>query len=115
MKTNKIHKSTTKNKFLEKLKKVIVSTYAVAMLALGFAPTVYAADALKSNAILQTVVSLLSTGVGIAGGALMVWGGVTIGISVSQHQGQDLSPGIMKLIGGAIIVACAALFANILS
>ncbi len=115
MKTNKIHKSTAKNKFLEKLKKVIVSTYAVAMLALGFAPTAYAADALKSNAMLQTVVSLLSTGVGIAGGILVVWGLVTIGTSISQHQGQDLTPGIMKLIGGAIVVAAAALFGDVLS
>lgn len=115
MKTHKIHISTKENKFFLKLKKIIVSTYAMAMLALGFAPTAFAADALKSNAILQTVVSLLSTGVGIAGSILMVWGGVTIGISVSQHNGQDLTPGIMKLVGGAIIVASAILFGNVLA
>lgn len=115
MKTNKIHKSTTKNKFLEKIKKIIVSTYAVAMLALGFAPTAFADDSLKSNATLKSVVDLLSTGVGIAGGILIVWGGITIGIAVSQHQGQDLSPGIMKVIGGAIVVAAAALFSNVLA
>lgn len=115
MKTNKIHNSTKENKFLTKLKRIIFSTYAMVMLAFGFAPTAFAADSLKSNAMLQTIVSLLSTGVGIAGGILMVWGGVTIGISVSQHQGQDLTPGIMKLVGGAIITASAILFSNVLA
>lgn len=102
-------------KRLGKVKKILVSLYVAMIVALSFSPSVLAAgEELKTNTTLQSVVGLLSTGVGVAGGLLIVWGGVTVGISVSHHNGQDLSPGIMKIIGGAIVVASAVLFNGIL-
>lgn len=81
-------------------------------LALAAHPVVAA----TGGEVLQKVVSLLTGGIGFLGGAMIVWGAVTIGINVhngASGNGSAIASGVGVAVGGAIIAAAAAYFSTL--
>lgn len=68
---------------------------------------------IKGNTMLTDVLSLLSSGVILAGGIMVVWGCINIGRSIKNHQGADMETGILTAVGGAIIAIAGTWFKTI--
>ena len=62
---------------------------------------------------LNTVLNTLTTYVKIAGGLACVWGAVTLGTNLNDHNGPGIQQGIWRMVGGGVIIAAAMLFGNI--
>ncbi|WP_394987928.1 hypothetical protein [Scardovia wiggsiae] len=73
--------------------------------------TVLAADA---NSVVTSVLTTLSTWVVIGGGLWAMWGAVTLGGGLSDHNSPQIQNGVWKIVGGAIIIAAAALFKTVM-
>lgn len=72
--------------------------------------------ATSGSAVLSKVVSHLTGGIGFLGGAMIVWGAVTIGINVhngASGNGSAIASGVGVAVGGAIIAAAAAYFGTL--
>lgn len=80
-------------------------TMAIAVaIVLSVLPAAHAADAFGS------VVSTLTTYVKLGGGLITVWGAVILGSNIKDHNGPGITNGVWTMVGGAVIVAAAALF-----
>lgn len=69
-----------------------------------------------ANNALSNVTGLLQNGLTFLGGAMVVFGAVTIGINVSgtaQGNGGAIASGVATAIGGAIIVAASVYFGQL--
>lgn len=88
---------------IRNIKQFCTMTIAVAII-LSMLPTAYAADAFGS------VVSTLTTYVKLGGGLITVWGAVILGSNIKDHNGPGITNGVWTMVGGAVIVAAAALF-----
>ena len=78
--------------------------------------TMLPAAAVSGTDILSKVVGLLTGGVGFLGGAMVVWGAVTIGINVhngASGNGSAIASGVGVLVGGVIISAAAIYFGQL--
>ena len=64
-------------------------------------------------AILNQVLTLISTIVGAGGAALGLWGAVTLGSALPNHDGPGITNGFWRLVGGALIITAAVLFTKI--
>ncbi|HDL2739457.1 TPA: hypothetical protein PW192_002875, partial [Enterococcus faecium] len=49
----------------------------------------------------------------VGGGLYAVWGAVVLGGALKDHNGPQMQSGIWQIVGGALIVAAAALFKTI--
>ncbi|EOS7969354.1 hypothetical protein DXT27_RS12910, partial [Enterococcus hirae] len=49
----------------------------------------------------------------IGGGFYAVWGAIVLGGALKDHNGPQMQSGIWQIVGGAVIVAAAALFKSI--
>lgn len=65
--------------------------------------------------VLSTVINLLQKGVLIGGGIWTVWGVVTLGTALKDHNGPGMQTGIWQIVGGGLIVAAAALFGTLVT
>lgn len=68
------------------------------------------------TAMLGDIKNMLQGGMTFLGGAMIVFGGITIGINVhgtAQGNGGAISSGVAILIGGAIIMASAIYFGTL--
>lgn len=65
------------------------------------------------DATFTTVINTLTTYVTIAGGLIVVWGAVILGSNLKDHNGAGMTNGIWTAVGGAVIIAAAALFNGI--
>lgn len=65
---------------------------------------VLAADA---NSVVTSVLSTLATWVVVGGGFWAVWGAVTLGGGLSDHNSPQIQNGVWKIVGGAIVIAAA--------
>lgn len=63
----------------------------------------------------KTVINTLTTYVTIAGGLIVVWGAVILGSNLKDHNGAGMTNGIWTAVGGAVIIAAAALFNGIIT
>ena len=63
---------------------------------------------------LASILNLISGGVGTVGALLIVWGGVSLGLSLATSNGganaADIAPALLKVVGGVIIAAAAVYF-----
>lgn len=69
-----------------------------------------------ADTALSNVAGLLQNGLTFLGGAMVVFGAVTIGINVSgtaQGNGGAIASGVATAIGGAIIVAASLYFGQL--
>ena len=64
-------------------------------------------------ALLNQVLTLISTIIGAGGAALGLWGAVTLGSALPNHDGPGITNGFWRLLGGALIIAAAVMFAKI--
>lgn len=72
--------------------------------------------AVSGSDILSKVIGLLTGGIGFLGGAMIVWGAVTIGINVhngASGNGSAIASGVGVLVGGVIIAAAALYFGSL--
>lgn len=74
--------------------------------------------ALADNAgsILDSIKNLMKGGLGFVGAAMVVFGGVTIGINVhngSSGNGAAIASGVATLVGGVIVSAAAFYFGTL--
>lgn len=70
----------------------------------------------SASNILDQIKSLLQGGLAFVGGAMVVFGGVTIGINVhgsAQGNGGAIASGVAVLVGGAIVAAAAMYFGSL--
>lgn len=68
---------------------------------------------ITGNEILSNVLSLLSSGVTVAGGILIVWGAVQIGLAIKDQQGANMEKGILTIVGGAVLTVAALWFKTV--
>lgn len=110
---NKFRKKSSR-KFMSKLSAFLVSVFIssiTAITASADTPTKAANIAdIKSNTLLNDVLSLLSGGVGLIGGFLIAWGIVQLALSVKENHGNNIEKGILTIVSGAMIVAAAVFF-----
>lgn len=110
---NRVRKRS-KRKFMSKLSGFLSAVFVSSITAISASAdeknkTASSTD-ITSNALLGNVLSLLSTGVGLAGGILIVWGAVQTGLAVKDQQGANMEKGILTIVAGAIVVAAAVWF-----
>lgn len=70
----------------------------------------------SGSSILQDIAKYLAGGIGFLGAAMVVFGGVTIGINVhngASGNGSAMASGVGVLVGGAIVSACALYFSTL--
>ena len=63
--------------------------------------------------LLNQVLALIAKFVGIGGGALLLWGAVTLGSSLKDHNGPGVTNGFWGIVGGGLIITAAVLFTKI--
>lgn len=66
--------------------------------------------------ILGNIKGLLQGGLGFVGGAMVVFGAVTVGINVhgsAQGNGGAIASGVAVIVGGAIVAAAAVYFGTL--
>lgn len=63
--------------------------------------------------LLNQVTDMLTKFVTIGGGGLLVFGVITVGTNLKDHNGPAISSGVWQIIGGALIIAAAVLFGSI--
>ena len=51
---------------------------------------------------------IISKGLIAFGGAWTVWGIVVMAGGLNDHNGQDIKQGVLRAVGGALIIAAAA-------
>ncbi len=52
--------------------------------------------------------SLISKGLIAFGGVWTIWGIVVLAGGLNEHNGQDIKQGMLRAVGGALIIAAAA-------
>ena len=63
--------------------------------------------------MLADVLALVSKFVLVGGGLWLVWGVIVLAGGLKDKNGPALQSGIWQIVGGGMIIAAAALFANI--
>ena len=63
--------------------------------------------------LLNQVVALVQKFVIIGGGFWLLWGVIVLAGGLKDKNGPALQAGIWQIVGGGLIIAAAALFANI--
>lgn len=63
--------------------------------------------------IVSSVLDLFVKFATIGGGIWAVWGAISLGIGLKDHNGPGIQSGVWQLIGGALIIAAAQLFKSI--
>lgn len=110
---------TTTNDTMELIERVRLTPYQAASSAtvayVGFCAA-HPAFAEDAAGILGKTKNLLSGGLGFVGAAMVVFGGITIGINVhngASGNGAAIASGVATLVGGVIVAAAAAAFAGL--
>jgi permease len=62
---------------------------------------------------LQEVLNLVTKFATVGGGLWLVWGVIVLAGALKDKNGPGLQAGIWQIVGGGLIIAAAALFANI--
>lgn len=63
--------------------------------------------------MLDSIVSLITSAAILGGGLWLVWGAIVTAGGMKEHNGPQLQSGIWQIVGGGVIIAAAALFANL--
>lgn len=97
-------------KFMSKLSAFLVSVFISSITAITASADTSDSTDIKSNTLLNDMLSLLSGGVGLAGGILIVWGVIQLALSIKDNHGNNIEKGILTIVAGAMIVAAAVWF-----
>lgn len=63
---------------------------------------------------LSTVLEYIRTFAIMGGGLLCLWGVVTLGTNIKDHNGPGIQQAIWQIVGGALIIAAGILFSSII-
>ncbi|QOL37564.1 hypothetical protein BS3272_05450 [Bifidobacterium subtile] len=63
--------------------------------------------------MLTSLIDLLNKALYLGGVVLIVFGGVTVGTNLKDHNGPAITGGILQIGGGALVVACGVLLSTI--
>lgn len=63
--------------------------------------------------LMKSVLTLFVTFATIGGGLWLVWGAITTGLALKDHNGPQIQSGVWQIVGGGLIVAAAQLFNQI--
>ena len=63
--------------------------------------------------LLTSVMKLIQAAATIGGGLWLLWGAITLGGALKNHDGPPIQSGIWQVVGGGVILAAALLFAQI--
>lgn len=64
---------------------------------------------------LSTVLEYIRTFAVMGGGLLCLWGVITLGTNIKDHNGPGIQQAIWQVVGGALIIAAGVLFSNIIT
>ena len=64
---------------------------------------------------LSTVLDYIRTFAVMGGGLLCLWGVITLGTNIKDHNGPGIQQAIWQIVGGALIIAAGILFSSIIS
>lgn len=64
---------------------------------------------------LSTVLDYIRTFAIMGGGLLCLWGVITLGTNIKDHNGPGIQQAIWQVVGGALIIAAGVLFSSIIS
>ena len=64
--------------------------------------------------MVSTITTLISNVVTFAGGLLLLFGAVTLGTNLKDHNGPGISSGAWAMAGGVLIIALAFSIVNLL-
>ena len=54
---------------------------------------------------MREIFVLLSTFIGIGGGAWLAWGIISLGFAINDHNGGGIRSGILQIVGGGMVLA----------
>ena len=101
------------NKFFKDTKLKIASLSAGTAIGTVVAP-VGVAYADTAGEMMTNIAGILSSGLIVAGAAMIVWGGVNVGMAIKDGaSGNQLQQGIMWIVGGVVVAAAGAYFKSI--
>ena len=100
MMSARVRKAEEKRNFIKKSLKLLLTTAFV--LTTFFTVTCFADD---GSGAIQTAQSLLSKAATAGGGLWAVWGLVTLGMAIKDHNGPGIGNAVWQIVGGAIIIA----------
>ena len=63
---------------------------------------------------LATVLEYIRTFAVMGGGLLCLWGVITLGTNIKDHNGPGIQQAIWQVVGGALIIAAGILFSSII-
>ena len=63
--------------------------------------------------MVSTITSLITNVVNFAGGLLLLFGAVTLGTNLKDHNGPGISSGAWSIAGGVLIIAVATYFGTL--
>ena len=63
--------------------------------------------------MLANILTLIKDAVMLLGGALVVWGGVQLGLSLKERDGGQMASAFGWIVGGAVVIAAAAYFGQL--
>lgn len=63
--------------------------------------------------MVSTITTLISNVVTFAGGLLLLFGAVTLGTNLKDHNGPGISSGAWAMAGGVLIIAVATYFGTL--
>ena len=64
---------------------------------------------------LSTVLDYIRTFAVMGGGLLCLWGVITLGTNIKDHNGPGIQQAIWQVVGGALIIAAGILFSSIIT
>lgn len=63
--------------------------------------------------MVASITALISNVVTFAGGLLLLFGAITLGTNLKDHNGPGISNGAWAMAGGVLIIAVAAYFSTL--
>ena len=90
-----------KRRFMTSKTANFIFTVAVLSIFVMAVPTF----AVSGTETLTAAKNLLGTGAQAAGGLIAVWGLVSLGLSIKDHNGPGIQQAVLQIVGGGIIIA----------
>ncbi len=99
-------------KFMSKLSAFLASVFISSITAITASADTSGSTDIKSNSLLKDILELLSEGIGLVGGIVLVWGVIQFALSIKNNHGNNIENGVLTMVCGGLVTA-AAIFFNV--
>lgn len=106
---SKFRKRSSRN-FMHKLSAILVSVFLSSITAITASADTSGSTDIKSNTLLKDILELLSEGVALVGGIVLVWGIIQLALSIKNNHGNNIENGVLTIVCGALVAAAAVFF-----